>query len=180
MKRTSEKRRIAQLMPTVSVASRRRHEMDADTRLEQILDELPPAPGALGAYKPIVIVNDMAYLSGHLPLRPDGSMITGKVGEDLDIDAGYQAARRAGLTILATLKAALGRLSRVRRAVKITGFVNAPADFEQHPAVINGCSELLIEVFGPDAGCATRSAVGAGSLPLNVAVEIEAIVQLGE
>jgi len=154
--------------------------MDADTKLEQLPDELPPAPGALGVYKPIVIIGDMAYLSGHLPLQPDGSMITGKVGVELDVDAGYQAARRAGLTMLATLKAALGGLGRVQRVVKITGFVNAPVEFAQHPAVINGCSELLIDVFGPEAGVAARSAVGAGSLPLNVPVEIEAIFQISE
>jgi enamine deaminase RidA (YjgF/YER057c/UK114 family) len=120
----------------------------------------------------------LAYLSGHLPLRADGSVLTGRLGEDLDQAAGYEAARRTGLGLLATLRAGLGSLDRVRRVVKVSGFVNCTPDFRQQPAVINGCSQLLADVFGPQAGIGVRSAVGVGSLPLGAAVEIEAVVEI--
>jgi enamine deaminase RidA (YjgF/YER057c/UK114 family) len=120
----------------------------------------------------------MATTAGHLPVRADGSLVTGKVGADLDIDAGYEAARLAGLAILASLHDALGSLDRVRRVIKVLGMVNCPADFTQQPAVINGCSELFRDIFGEDAGVGARSAMGAGSLPLGVAVEIEAVFEV--
>ena len=111
-------------------------------------------------------------------MKPDKSLITGRVGADLDLAAGKLAARQVGLTILATLRENLGGLDRVKRLVKLLGMVNSTADFRDHPAVINGCSELFADVFGQDHGVGARSAVGLGSLPGNIAVEIEAIFEL--
>jgi enamine deaminase RidA (YjgF/YER057c/UK114 family) len=151
--------------------------MSAEDRFAALELELPPAPKPAGVYKPVVFIGDMAFVSGHGPLKPDGTLITGRVGADLNQQAGYNAARQTGLAILATIRANLGSLNRVKRVVKILGMVNATADFTQHPAVINGCSELFSEVFGPEHGVGARSAVGMGSLPGNIAVEIEAIFE---
>ena len=152
--------------------------MSADAKLSELGLELPPAPAPAGVYKPVVIVDKLAYVSGHGPLLPDGSMLTGRVGDEVDQQAGYDAARQTGLAILATLRAQLGSLDRVARLIKSFGMVNAAADFQQHPAVINGYSELMGEVFGPENGVGARSAVGMGSLPGNISVEIEAIFEL--
>jgi enamine deaminase RidA (YjgF/YER057c/UK114 family) len=151
--------------------------MSAEARLAELKLELPPAPEPGGVYTPIVVVGDMCYVSGHGPLLPDGTMISGKVGAELSEDEGKAAARQVGLTILATLQKELGSLDRVVRAVKVLGMVNAAPDFQRHPQVINGFSELMIEVFG-EPGRAARSAVGMGSLPGNIAVEVEAILQI--
>ena len=140
--------------------------------------ELPPAPKPQGLYVPVLIDSDLVYVSGHGPLNPDGSLITGKVGLELSQEDGYAAARQVGLTILASLKDNLGSLDHVRRVVKVLGMVNATSDFSQHPAVINGCSQLFAEVFGHHNGIGVRSAVGMTSLPGNIAVEIEALFQL--
>lgn len=139
---------------------------------------LPPVGRPAGAYKPCLVVGSQAFVSGHLPFRPDGTLLTGRVGGDLDADAGKAAARLVGLAILATLVHELGSLDRVTRVVKLMGLVNCPADFTQHPHVINGCSELFAEVWGGDRGVGVRSAFGAGSLPLGVPVEIEAVFAL--
>jgi enamine deaminase RidA (YjgF/YER057c/UK114 family) len=152
--------------------------MDADARFAELNLELPPAPKPVGVYKPIVIVGGLAYLSGHGPLRPDNSLITGKVGADLSLEQGKLAARQVGLALLATLKSQLGSLSRVSRVLKVLGMVNATPDFLEHPSVVNGASELFAAVWGPDNGVGARSAVGMGSLPANIAVEIEMIVEL--
>lgn len=152
--------------------------MSAEDLLSRLSLELPPPPKPVAVYVPLVVVGDMAYVSGHGPLRQDGSYITGRVGDDMDKQAGYDAARQTGLAILATLRNALGSLDRVRRVVKVFGMVNCTPDFTEHPAVINGCSELFAEVFGPESGIAARSAVGMNSLPLHTAVEIEAIFQI--
>jgi len=151
--------------------------MSADARVQELGLELPPAPKPAGVYKPIVIAGNMAYVSGHGPLLPDGTMLTGRVGSEVDKQAGYQAARQVGLAILATLKANLGSLDKVKRLVKTLGMVNASPDFKEHPAVINGYSELMKEVFG-DNGVGARSAIGMGSLPGNISVEIEAIFEI--
>jgi enamine deaminase RidA (YjgF/YER057c/UK114 family) len=140
--------------------------------------ELPAAAEPKGVYRPLVIVGNMAYTAGHLPIAPGGGLLKGRVGEDLDRDEGHRAALLAGLGILATLRAALGSLDRVRHVVKVLGMVNCTPDFTEHPAVINGCSELFAHVFGPDAGVAARSAVGVASLPLGAAVEIEAVFEI--
>ena len=152
--------------------------MDADSRFAELNLELPPAPKPVGVYKPIVIVGNLAYLSGHGPLLPDKSLITGKIGADLSLAQGKHAARQVGLALLATLKQELGSLARVGRVVKVLGMVNATADFQEHPQVINGASELFAAVWGTEHGVGARSAVGMGSLPSDIAVEIEMIVEL--
>lgn len=152
--------------------------MGADARIEELKLELPPAPKPAGVYKPVVISGNMAYVSGHGPLKPDGSMYSGRVGSEVDLEAGKLAARQTGLAILATLRSKLGSLDRVKRLVKSLGMVNAAADFKEHPQVINGYSELMSEVFGADAGVGARSAIGMGSLPGNISVEIEAIFEV--
>ena len=151
--------------------------MSADAKVKELKLELPPAPKPAGVYSPVMQVDRMLYVSGHGPLLPDGTMISGKVGADLTEEEGKRAARQVGLTILATLKAQFGSLDRIARVVKVLGMVNATPDFDRHPSVINGFSELMVELFG-EAGRAARSAVGMGSLPGNIAVEIEAIMEL--
>lgn len=152
--------------------------MSAEKKLAELNLHLPPAPTPLGAYRPIVIVNSIAYLSGHVPLAEDGSLLTGKVGDAVDAEAGYYAARRTGLVMLSSLREALGSLDRVERVVKLLGMVNCVTTFHELPAVINGCSELLAEVFGLDAGVGARSAVGVASLPSDITVEIEGIFEI--
>jgi enamine deaminase RidA (YjgF/YER057c/UK114 family) len=152
--------------------------MSAEARIAELKLELPPAPKPVAVYKPLVIAGNMAYVSGHGPLKPDKSLIVGRVGADLDLAAGKLAARQVGLAILATLRAELGSLDRVKRLIKVLGMVNSTPDFRDHPAVINGCSELFADVWGREHGIGARSAVGMGSLPGNIAVEIEAIFEL--
>jgi enamine deaminase RidA (YjgF/YER057c/UK114 family) len=150
----------------------------AEARVAQLKLVLPPAPKAMGVYKPVMLSGHMAYISGHGPIKEDGSLITGRVGADLDLGAGKAAARQTGLAILASLRATLGSLDRVQRVVKVFGMVNSAAEFVDHPKVINGCSELFADVFGPDMGVGARSAVGVIALPSNIAVEIEAIFEI--
>lgn len=152
--------------------------MSPEHRITELKLELPPAPKPVAVYKPLVIVDKMAYVSGHGPLKCDKCLITGRVGADLDLEAGKAAARQVGLAILATLRSELGSLDRVKRIVKTLGMVNSTPDFKDHPAVINGFSELFADVLGKDNGIGARSAVGMGSLPGNIAVEIEAIFEL--
>lgn len=152
--------------------------MSAESRVKELGLELPPAPKPAGVYQPVLLVDNMCYVSGHGPLKSDGTMIVGRVGDDLDQQAGYQAARQTGLAILASLRAKLGSLDRVHRVVKTLGMVNAAPTFQQHPAVINGFSELFADVFGKEHGVGARSAVGMGSLPGNIAVEIEVILEI--
>lgn len=123
-------------------------------------------------------VGDMLYIAGQNPREPDGTLLKGKLGRDLTAEQGYRHARQAGLNILAAAKEALGDLGRVLAVVKILGMVNATPDFTQHPSVINGCSDLMVEVFGPEIGAHARSAVGFVSLPFGISVEIEAILQV--
>ena len=152
--------------------------MSAEARLKELGFELPTAPKPMGVYKPIVIAGNMAYLSGHGPLQPNGKLITGRLGLDMDVEAGYAAAQVTGLGILATLQLGLGSLDKVKRLVKLLGLVRSTDGFDQQPAVINGCSELFRDVFGEDAGVAARSALGTNSLPGDIAVEIEAIFEV--
>jgi enamine deaminase RidA (YjgF/YER057c/UK114 family) len=156
--------------------------MGPESRLSRILQrlglELPPPPEPKGLYRPLVVVGNLAYTSGHLPVLPSGDLITGRLGQDLDEKAGYEAALRAGLAVLATLRHRFETLDRVRRVVKTLGVVNCTPDFHQHPAVINGCSQLFADVFGPDNGIGARSAFGVAALPANVPVEIEAIFEI--
>jgi enamine deaminase RidA (YjgF/YER057c/UK114 family) len=152
--------------------------MTADAKLQELGLELPPAPKAAGLYRPLIIVEGLAYTSGHLSMSSDGSIITGRAGEDIDVESGYDAACQAGLAILATLRAELGSLDRIKRLVKLLGLVQCTSDFTQQPAVINGCSELFRDVFGEDTGVGARSAVGVDALPLGAAIEIEAIFEI--
>lgn len=148
--------------------------MSADKRFESLGLTLPPAPKPLGVYKPFLMLGNMVYVSGHGTVQEDGSLIIGRVGKDFNKDEAKLAAQQVGLAILATLKKNLGSLDRIDRVVKVLGMVNATEDFEQHPYVINGCSELFAEVWGADKGVGVRSAVGMGTLPDNIPVEIEA------
>lgn len=141
---------------------------------------LPPPPEPKGVYKPFLQVGNLIYVSGHGPVLEDGILIKGKVGLDINADAAKLAARQTGLTILSTLQANLGSLNKISRVIKVLGMVNCTTDFEQHPFVINGCSELFAEIWGKENGVGVRSAVGMGSLPGNIPVEIEAVFELSE
>ena len=152
--------------------------MSAEAKFTELKLELPPAPKPMGVYKPVVVVGNLAYVSGHGPLKPDLSLIKGRVGADLSLDEGKAAARQVGLAILASLRAHFGSLDRIKRVIKTLGMVNSAPDFLEHPKVINGCSELFAEIWGPDHGVGARSAVGLGPLPNNIAVEIEVIFEL--
>jgi enamine deaminase RidA (YjgF/YER057c/UK114 family) len=152
--------------------------MNPEERLEQLQVKLPPAPKPVAVYKPVVVVDRIAYVSGHGPLRLDKTLITGVVGRGLSLDEGYAAAWQAGLAMLATLRDQFGSLDRIKRLVKLLGMVNSAPDFFDHPKVINGCSELFEEIWGAENGIGARSAVGMGPLPGNIAVEIEAIFEL--
>ncbi len=152
--------------------------MSAESRLAELKLQLPPVPKPAGVYKPLVISGKMAYVSGHGPLKSDGTMHTGRIGTDVDLAAGVASARQTGLAILATVRQTLGSLDRVARVVKVLGMVNCAPDFTQHPQVINGCSELFRDIWGEDHGVGARSAVGMGSLPGNITTEIEVIFEL--
>jgi enamine deaminase RidA (YjgF/YER057c/UK114 family) len=148
-----------------------------ESRLEEMGVTLPAAPAPAANYVPFVRTGNLLFVSGQISQGP-GGLITGKLGADMDVAHGAAAARACGLSLIAQARAALdGDLDRVVRVVKLTGFVNSAPDFTDQPKVINGCSDLLVEVFG-DAGRHSRSAVSAASLPLGVAVEIEAIFEV--
>lgn len=147
-----------------------------ETRLAELGITLPAAPAPAANYVPFVRTGNQLFVSGQISSGPDG-LICGKLGADMSVEEGAAAARRCGLALMAQARAALGELSRVARVVKLVGFVNSTADFTDQPKVINGCSDLMVEVFG-EAGRHARSAVSAASLPLGVAVEIEAIFEV--
>lgn len=155
--------------------------MDAESRLSELGIELPTPSPAAGLYVAAVRTGNLVFLSGAGPARPDGSFVTGKVGLDeggtVSIEDARHAARLTGLQLLATLRAEIGSLDRVVRVVKVLGMVNPAPGFNRTPAVIDGCSELFVEVFG-EAGRGARSAVGMAELPFDIAVEIEAIVEI--
>ena len=152
--------------------------MSIDNRLRQLGIELPKPPSPAGNYVGGVQTGNLLFMSGCGPRKPDNTSITGKVGGDLSTDEGYQAARLVGLNMLANIKSVIGDLDKVKRVIKVLGMVNATPDFKEHPKVINGYSDLMVEVFGEDAGRAARSAVGMGSLPSQIAVEVEMILEL--
>ena len=151
--------------------------MTAEQRLEELNIQLPDAPQPVAIYRPAVQVGNLLFVSGHGPNRSDGTQITGKVGVELTAEEAKEAARVTGLCILSTVRNTLGSLDRVVRVVKVLGMVNATPDFGDQPQVINGFSELMMEVFG-DPGKGARSAVGMGSLPGNIPVEVEAIFEV--
>ncbi|POM66452.1 Endoribonuclease L-PSP [Phytophthora palmivora] len=148
-----------------------------EDRLAELGYELPVAGVPKGNYVNVVRTGDYIYTAGHLPVTPAGELITGKVGKDLTTEEGYAAAQRVALALLATLKKELGELDHIKRVVKLTGFVNCVDTFTAQPGVINGASDTVAEIFG-DKGKHARSAVGTNALPLNVAVEIEAVVEV--
>ncbi|WP_115375446.1 RidA family protein [Adhaeribacter pallidiroseus] len=152
--------------------------MTPEAYFEKLGLALPPAPQPLGVYKPLLLDGKYCYVSGHGTVQADGSLIIGRIGQDLSPDEGKLAARQVGLAILATLKANLGSLNRVKRVIKVLGMVNCVTSFEKHPFIINGCSELFAQVWGEENGIGVRSAVGMGSLPDNIPVEIEALFEL--
>lgn len=153
---------------------------NAEERLAQMGLILPPAPKPMGVYKPCLIDGNYLYLSGHGPVQNDQTLIKGRIGKDLDEEQGKIAARQVGLTMLATIRAHIGSLDNIKRVIKVLGMVNCTPEFERHPYVINGCSELFAAIWGEENGVGVRSAVGFGSLPGNIPVEIEALFELSE
>jgi enamine deaminase RidA (YjgF/YER057c/UK114 family) len=153
-------------------------EVSPEAAFAKLALSLPPAPQPLGVYKPYLIDGKYLYVSGHGPVQNDKSLIIGRIGEDMDMEQGKLAARQVGLTILSTIRTNLGSLDRVKRVIKVLGMVNCVSDFGRHPYVINGCSELFAQIWGEDNGIGVRSAVGMGSLPDNIPVEIEALFEL--
>lgn len=153
-------------------------DMNPESRIAELKLQLPPVPKLGGVYKPVVVIGNVAYVSGHGPVLSDGSLIKGRLGQDMNLEQGREAARQVGLTILTALRAHFGSLNKVKRLLKSLGMVNCTPDFLDHPKVINGYSELMAEVFGPDNGIGARSAVGFPVLPGNIAVEIEAIFEI--
>jgi len=152
--------------------------MTPEQNLAQLGITLPPPPAKGGVYTPVVVTGNLAYVSGHISLDLDGSVIAGKVGKDLTADEAKVAARKTGYLLLSTLRSHFGSLDKVHKVVKILGMINAIPEFEQHAYVMNGCSELFAEIWGPDLGVGARSAVGMGSLPRMCAIEVEVIFEL--
>lgn len=154
--------------------------MSAEENLSRLKLDLPEAPQPAANYITSLRIGDLLFLSGHGPAPAEGVKDRGKVGGELTAEEGYRSARQTGLSLLATVRAALESLDRVDRVVKLLGMVNSTPDFGEQPKVINGCSDLFVEVFGKEKGCGTRSAVGVGALPGGIPTEIEAIFQVTE
>jgi len=152
--------------------------LSPEAKLKQLNIELPPAPQPKGVYRPLLKDKNYVYVSGHGPVSNDNELMKGKIGEDVDKDQGKLAARQTGLAILSTLRENLGSLNKIKRVIKVLGMVNCVPEFGEHPYVINGCSELFAQIFGEQNGIGVRSAVGMGSLPENITVEIEALFEL--
>ena len=151
--------------------------MNIEEKLQELNLTLPPTPPLGGIYHPTLIIGNTLYISGQGPMLNDGSLILGKLGKDLTIEEGHAAARQVGLTMLSTLKSQIGDLNKIKRLIKTLGMVNSTLDFHDQPKVINGFSELMVEIWGDELGKGARSAVGM-ILPNNMAVEIEAIFEL--
>lgn len=149
-----------------------------ETKLAEMGLSLPTLPGSKGIYHSCLTIDKLVYVSGHVSVQTDGSFITGKLGQDLDETEGQIAARQCGLAMLTSLKKHLGSLDRIKRVVKLLGMVNATPEYTQHPVVINGCSTLFVDLWGDEYGKGVRSAVGMGSLPGNVAVEVEGVFEI--
>jgi enamine deaminase RidA (YjgF/YER057c/UK114 family) len=152
--------------------------MSATEKFKALGLSLPPAPTPLGVYKPCLVDGKYLYLSGHGPVQDDKSLIIGRIGSEMDIEQGKLAARQVGLTMLSTIVANIGSLDKIKRVIKVLGMVNCTSDFGRHPYVINGCSELFAKIWGEENGIGVRSAVGMGSLPDNIPVEVEALFEL--
>jgi len=152
--------------------------MPVEKKLSELNLSLPVLPPSKGIYKKCLEVGNLLYVSGHVSVDNGGGMIRGKLGKDLSDDQGKLAARQCGLAILRSVKEHLGDLEKIKRVIKILGMVNCTPDYENQPVIINGCSELYVQIWGDEYGKGVRSAVGMGSLPGNVAVEVEAIFEL--
>lgn len=152
---------------------------DAEQKLKDLKIELLKPATSIGNYVKAVRVGNLIFLSGHGPLRTDGTYMTGKVGKDVTLEQAFTAARQTGINMLSTLKTEIGDLNKVKRIVKVLGMVNCADDFTEQPKVINGFSNLMVEVFG-DKGRHARSAVGVNSLPMNMMVEVEMIIEVSE
>ena len=151
--------------------------MSAEDKVRELGLKLEDAGAPAGNYVPSVRTGNLVYVSGQLPVRPDGSRVVGKLGEDVSVEEGYAAARLSAIAMIARLRSAVGSLDHVHRIVKVTGYVNATPEFTQHPQVINGASDLLAEVFG-EAGRHARAAIGVSSLPAGCPVEVELIAEV--
>ncbi|HEX4850447.1 MAG TPA: RidA family protein [Puia sp.] len=154
--------------------------MSAEKKLQDLNIQLPPAPTPAGVYKPCLQDGKYLYVSGHGPVKMDKTQMTGRVGQDVDIEQGKLAARQVGLTMLSSIRSSIGSLDKIKRVIKLLGMVNAVPEFDRHPYVINGCSELFAQIWGEENGVGVRSAVGMGSLPNNITVEIEALFELND
>lgn len=152
--------------------------MTIEARLKELGLDLPPPPAPGGNYVPSVQTGNLLFLSGVGPRRPDGSYLCGRLGADLDIDQGYLAARLTALNMLANIRLALGSLDRIERVVKVLGMVNSTPDFDSPPRVINGFSDLFVDLLGNVRGRGARSAVGMVSLPSGIAVEVEMVIEV--
>ena len=153
-------------------------DFDAEAKVIELGLELPKPSKSLAIYKRIVVVDNIAYLSGHIPINKEGQIMKGKVGADTDVATGAKAARRCALAILSTLKDEIGSLNKVKRLIKTTGMVNSTPDLTQQPEVINGCSQVIVDIWGDDFGKGARAAVGMASLPRGAICEIEMIFEL--
>ena len=153
--------------------------MKISERIEQLGLVLPPAPKPAGVYRPILVIDKFLYVSGQAPVNTDGSLMQGRAGGDLNLEEAKLAARQVGLTMLSTIVTHFKDIDRVKRVVKVLGMVNSSPDFKSHPLVMNGFSELMAEVFGPEYGIGVRSAVGM-MLPDGIPVEVEAMFELHE
>ncbi|MDQ6889405.1 MAG: RidA family protein [Bacteroidota bacterium] len=151
---------------------------NATKAFEQTGLVLPPSPKPMGVYKPFLIDGNHLYVSGHGPFQTDGTLIIGQIGADMELEEGKLAAQQVGLSILSTIVAGIGSLDKIKRVIKVLGMVNCSADFKKHPYIINGCSELFKKIWGEENGVGVRSAVGMGSLPDNIPVEIEALFEI--
>ena len=163
--------------PSTTQSQSTAERIDFDARLEELGIELSEPSSPVANYVNAVQAGNLMFLAGKGPARPDGSLMTGKVGVDLTVEEGYEAARLTAIEQLVVMKAELGDLNRVKRIVKVVGMVNADPSFENHPEVINGFSDLMVEVFG-ERGKHARAAVGMGSLPRNIAVEIDVVIEV--
>ena len=166
--------------PPETPAAMASQEVDPEARLQELGIELPTPPAPVANYVRSVRTGNLVFLAGHGPLKPEGGYVTGKVGQDLTVEQGYEAARLTAIALLASLKAEIGDLGKVTRIVKVMGMVNATDAFTEHPQVINGFSDLMVEVFGERRGKHARAAVGMNSLPIGIAIEIEMVVEVAD
>lgn len=159
--------------------SKNNSDYNPEQKLEELGIQLSTPSSPVANYVNTVKTGNLIFVSGKGPLKKDGNYVLGKLGKNLTLEQGYEAARLTAINLISTLKASIGDLSKVKRIVRVTGMVNATSDFTDHPKVVNGCSDLLVEVFG-DNGKHTRASVGMNSLPLNIAVEIDMVVEVSD